>query len=145
MDSKTYNAITGFCTKFLARSLQDRHLEDLVQYVAMKHFESKGKKIWQWSCCDYCRDNGLNINSYSRLGAKALENSLSIDAPGANEDSENSLYLLDRESILRSEQAEQSIYQQDSLRGALEVFLSPLDLNLEVLKWVTKSHKVKMG
>lgn len=145
MDSKTYNAITRFCSNFLKRDLHGRHLEDIIQFVAMKHFESKGLKSWSWSCCDYCRENGLNYNSYSKAGAKALEQSLSIDAPiiSKNEENENSEYLLDQESILRSKHEVEKTYQNDSYKGVLEEFLSPLNLNKEVTKWIMENYNLQ--
>jgi hypothetical protein len=117
-------------------------LEDLIQYVALKHFESNGKKSWKFSCCDYIRENGLNINSYSKVGAKTLEQSFSIDAPSKHEESDNSYYLLDQESILRSVQDEKIINQDDYLKGTLEEFLLPLNLANEVVIWTLKNYKV---
>lgn len=143
MNIERYNKISAFCFKGLIKIYHDRHLEDLIQFVAMRDFETKEKGNWSWFLADYCRANGLNKNEKSKKTARTLEVSLSIDAPGAHEDSENSNYLLDQESISRSYIEDEMIHSHDSIKGALEEFLSPLNLKMEVLKWVLKSFKVK--
>lgn len=143
MDSKTYEKIRAYCSNFLMKGHHDRHLEDLVQTVAMKYFESGMRGSWSWYCCDYTRENGLNQNKKSKQTARTLELGLSIDAPGPGEDSENSHYLLDQESISRSDHEDQLNSQEDNFKGALEEFLSPLKLSSEVFIWITENYKVK--
>jgi hypothetical protein len=118
-------------------------LEDLIQSVALEHFESKGKQNWLWACCNYTRKNGLGTNDKLKSGARAIECSLSIDAPGRSKDRANSEYLLNQESISRSEHEARNNSLNDNFNGVLEEFLSPLNINNEAMKWVLKSYKVK--
>lgn len=139
MDSKTYELIIRICNKQLINVFHDRHLEDCIQDVAMQYLE--GRKNIVWNVIEYCRKNGLSVKS--KQGAKTIEKSISIDAPGKNEESENSSYLLNQESISRSEREESFRSHDDNFRGALEEFLAPLNLQHGVMKWALKSYKVK--
>lgn len=143
MDIKTYEKITAFCTKWLVKAHHDRHLEDLIQHVAMEHFATDGKKSWEFACCDYSRSNGLNANERSKQSARTIELSLSIDMPSKDGESDDSSYLLDQESISRSTQDDELLHEEDNLRGALEEFLAPLKLHKEALLWAMKSYRVK--
>lgn len=140
MDTKTYQLITRLCTKYLFKKSHDRHLEDCIQECALMYFN--GRTNVKWNVIEYCRINGLD-QKRGKQGAKTLESSLSIDAPGLNEDSENSMYLLDQESISRSISGDELLNRKDNIKGVLEEFLSPLKLTSEVMKWVTESYKVK--
>lgn len=142
MDLKTYDHIKTYCYKKLVSRLHDRHFEDLVQYVAMKHFETNGKKSWEYSVYDYCRENGISSKK-PKVCARALENSLSIDWPSG--ESEDSYFLIDQESILRSDHEDQRINHDDIKRGILEEFLMPLSLNRKVLEWTINHFKVKQS
>ena len=144
MDLKTYEKISKFCANFLFKNLHERHLEDLVQFVAMKYYESDYRGNWSWYCSDYSRINGLNNSSRSKLGAIALERSLSIEAPSKNYDAENSHYLLDQESLIRFTKEEKRTNETDNLKGILEVFLTPLSIKKETLNWILNTYKVKM-
>lgn len=141
MDEKTYKLIIAICNKQLHKSFHDRHLEDCIQECVMLHLE--GRHNIKWNVIEYCRRNG--IGNRGKQGAKALEHSLSVDAPSPSEDSSLSEYLLDRESISRSNIIERELHESDNQMGALEEFLSPLNLDGEVMKWATKSFKVKMN
>jgi len=113
--------------------------------MAMRIWETEQKGAhakWEWVFIDYLRENGLS-NTRGKSGARTIEQSLSIDAPGKNEDSSESYYLLDQESISRSDHEDQLLNQKDLYLGALEEFLSPLKLSRETLVWVAKSYKVK--
>lgn len=140
MDTKTYELIIAICHKQLVKVHHERHLEDCIQDCVLKYLEGRTNIVW--NVIEYCRQNGLSVKS--KLGAKTLENSLSIDAPSKNEESENSLYLLDQESISRSEAEENLRNQDDSFKGALEEFLAPLNLKNKVIKWTLQQYKVKM-
>ena len=145
MDAQLYNKITNYCKGKLVKAYYDRHLEDLTQYVAMRIWETSQKgahQKWEWAVIDYLRINGIH-QTKGKLSAKTLERSLSIDAPGPSEDSNDSNYLLDQESISRSVQEDESKHQDDSFKGVLEVFLAPLNLNREVLKWTLQQYRVK--
>lgn len=139
MDLDTYDLIKRICFKQLIRVHHDRHLEDCTQDAVMQYLEGRTNIVW--NVIEYCRKNGLSVRG--KLSAKTLERSVSIDAPGASEDSENSNYLLDQESISRSEQDARLITQDDSFKGALEEFLSPLKLNIGTMKWAIQQYKVK--
>lgn len=136
MDSKTYELITRICNKQLVKVHHDRHLEDCIQDCAMQYFEGRTNIVW--NVIEYCRKNGLSVKS--KLGAKSIENSFSIDAPGASEESENSNYLLDQESISRFEEEEN---KDNTFKGVLEEFLSPLGFNNKEMKWILQQYKVK--
>ena len=56
-------------------------------------------------------------------------------------ESEDNLYLLDDESISKSKEEENRIYQEDSFRGVMEGFLAPLNFKREVLTWTVKNYK----
>ncbi|MGB0452588.1 MAG: hypothetical protein ACPGJV_02655 [Bacteriovoracaceae bacterium] len=145
MDQETYNRVTSYCKGKLHRDLQDRHLEDLIQYVAMKIWEASQKgahQKWEWALVDYLRINGVH-STRGKLGAKTIEKSYSIDAPGINEDSENSDYLLNKESIVRFEEEEKNKNSDDLFKGVMEEFLAPINLKRETLKWVLRSYKIK--
>ena len=60
MDRRLYNKIRCFCSNILVSNKKERHLDDLVQTVALKHFETKGRCNWKWVACDYLRANGLS-------------------------------------------------------------------------------------
>ena len=105
----------------------------------MQYLEGRTNIVW--NVIEYCRKNGLSVKS--KLGAKSLEKSSSIDAPGKSEESENSMYLIDQESISRSKQESEIIHSLDNFKGALEEFLTPLNLNSEVVKWTLQQYKVK--
>ncbi len=145
MDINLYNKISNYCKAKLVKAHHDRHLEDLTQYVAMRIWEVSQKgahQKWEWAVIDYLRINGIH-STRGKHGAKTLECSLSIDAPGRLEDSKDSSYLLDQESISRSDQKDRINNQNDSVRGALELFLSPLSLKREALEWVLQQYKVR--
>lgn len=142
MDIKTYSKIKSFCIKNLfTQSTRDRHIDDCVQFVAMSYFESGERANWGWLLIEYCRQNG--IGRRGKLTAKTIENSLSIDAPGVHEDSDSSYYLLDQESIVKSDSEYQLANIEDIKSGIIEELLSPLNFNIEILKWIKKSFKVK--
>jgi len=143
MDIAKYNKISNFCKANLFKKFHARHLEDCIQYVAMKDWEYQGRQNWKHALINYCRENGIH-NERGKLGAKTIENSLSIDMPSpSNMESDNSYFLLDQESSSRSDYDSQLIHHDDTKRGLLEEFLSPLSLSNEVIRWVTKSFKVK--
>lgn len=145
MDITLYNKITNYCKGKLPKNYHDRHLEDLTQYVAMRIWETSQKgahQKWEWAFIDYLRMNGLH-STKGKLSAKTIEQSLSIDAPGRSEDSKDSYYLLDQESTSRSDQEDRMNNQNDSVRGALELFLAPLSLNKRALEWALQQYKVK--
>jgi hypothetical protein len=75
MTADDYKKIHNFCRHNLVSVLHSRHLEDVVQFVAMEHFMTEGKKDWKFSLIDYCRQNGLT-NNRSKLSALAIERSV---------------------------------------------------------------------
>lgn len=139
MDSKTYQLIIAICKKQLHSNWHDTYLEDCIQDCVMQYLE--GRKNIKWAVIDFCRKNGLGKRG--KLGAKTINYSLSIDAPGKSEDSLDSHYLLDRESISRSLREEENRDHDDLKSGVLEELLAPLKLNREVLKWTISQYKVK--
>ncbi len=141
MDLKTYELIIAICKKQLHSSWHGTYLEDCIQDCAMQYLE--GRTNIKWSVIDFCRKNG--IGKRGKHGAIALNRSLSINAPGASEESEDSYYLLDRESISRSDREEQFRYRANSTKGILEEFLGPLNLKKETLRWAMSLYKVKMN
>lgn len=136
MDAETYKLITSVCKKKLLTHLHNGHLEDCIQHCALLHLQ--GKTNIMWNVIDYCRINGLCSNA--RLYAKTLSTAISIDTP--TEDGLSS-YLLDEESILKSNIDEQNRNYADLAKGVLEEFLAPLNLNNEVLRWTLQHYKVK--
>lgn len=138
MDLSKYNLITSLCKKYLIKKYHDRHLEDCIQYICMKFLE--GRTNIYWNVIDYCRENGISL--ISKMSAKTLESSLSIDAPSFDsEDESNSEYLLNDKAQEIFVEFNKLIYQEDSLRGTIEEFLVPLNLNSEVLKWTINNYK----
>ena len=142
MDTDTYAKIRSFAAKFLSSKHQGIHAEDLTQYLAMKHFECGGNRRWKHICIDYFRINGI-VTNRSKHGAIALGIALSIDAPSSRGEGKDSMYLLDQESILKSENKGNNGNNGNKIKDRLELFLSPLSLNNEVMKWAIKSYKVK--
>ncbi len=140
---KEYDSIAKYCYKYLSKSLHDNHLSDLIQFVALKHWETDGKKKWEWSCSDYCRINGLNSISKSKKAAHLFTNSISVDSFGTTDLESEPYYLFNAESINQSNQFINKRYEQDNALGVLEEFLIPLNLKKEVMEWVLKNYKQK--
>ena len=149
MDEKTYNKIKFFCISRLIEKYRNRHLEDIVQHVAMRYFENGNRGNWLWYFNDYCRYNGLNSNGRSKQGARTLEASTFVGYNNdENSDVSEAYFLFDRSSMESSESYDCKLHESDNFRGALEEFLSPLNFNNEVLKWMLKTYqhgKAKMN
>lgn len=132
MTPDEYEKIKAFCKKTLVKKYHGNHLEDLTQYVAMKHFESGGSRGWKFLLIDYLRANGLVLEERRNNQNRAvLTRALSLDYR-SDKDSNDSYHL-----------AEESLLIEERIPNPLETFLKPLNLNLEVLEWIIQNCKVK--
>jgi len=135
-----YDLIKAVCTRFLFKDLKEKHLEDLIQWVAMKHWENGCRSNLKWLCIDYCRING--IGKRAKLTAKTLECATLVGFEGSDdEDSGDNGFLLNLGSVKDFKDQEDS---QD-IEGILEEFLAPINLNEEVLKWAIKTYSKKIA
>lgn len=142
MDSKTYKRIFFFCKGRLIEKYHCRHLEDITQHVAMRHFETEGKGKWEWFLADYCRQNGLH-QTRGKLGAKTIESATFIGLQ-KDEDPDNS----EGNYILENYASENNVGviedEGDSTRGVLEGLLSPLGIKSGAMKWATKTYQSRI-
>ena len=129
-----YDLIRGYCTRFLFKHLHDRHLEDLIQFVAMKFWEKECRANLEWLCLDYLRKNGLGKNA--KMGAKTLENSTFVGlSSDESDDVKENNFLLEKFA------AENEEPEAIDCQGIVEEFLSDLKLKQETMKWVLRNYR----
>lgn len=138
MESKkpdfNYDLVVGTCTRFLIIPLRERHLEDLIQYVSLKYWESGCRGNLVWMCIDYCRKNG--IGKHAKLSAKTLECATFVGlGKDENEDQKENQFLFDQYA------AEKDEPDAPTAEGILEEFLKDLNLKTETMRWVLKNYQ----
>jgi len=143
MDSKLYKRIHFYCKKKLVEKFQNRHLEDLTQHVAMRHFETEGKGSWEWFVADYCRENGIT-QGRGKMGAKAMENAtfVGLQKDESEEKSEGN-FLLEQYASDNAVGIQED--EGDTTRGVLEELLYPLDIKSGAMKWATKTYQSRLN
>ncbi len=75
MNEKEFRQLRGFVRKHLQRRFHANHLDDCVQFVALRYTKNP-KANWRLLIIDYLRESGVAINKvYKKAGvlAKALE------------------------------------------------------------------------
>ena len=142
MDQEDYRKIEVYCKRILVKNLHSRHLEDMIQDVAMKFWIKKGQANINWLALDYLRVNGLGPRG--KAGAKTFELSISIDNENINDSENDCSYLLDEESEERSKTNEEMIFFEDNMKGAIEDFLMPLKFETRTMKWILSHYRPKM-
>ena len=70
MDQETYKKITTICKSILYKDLHCRHLEEMIQTVAMNYWIKKGKANISWLALNYLRESGFG--SSGKQGAKNI-------------------------------------------------------------------------
>lgn len=117
--------------------MHSRHLEDLVQHLAMDWIVKNGKFNWEWSYFDYCRINGLGKRG--KMGARPIENSTFVGSVENNECEEfDGELFLSLGEVEKFEEQEKSERQLD----AFELLGDTLGLKQETLEWVRTNYKV---
>lgn len=131
-----FDLVKGYCTRFLIPDLRNKHLEDLIQHVALRYFENGNSGNLEWYCLHYCRENG--IGKYARKGSIALEVATYVGLQeDENEDSKENGFLFDRAAAQQHEDRKDPL----TTEGIMEEFLEPLGLETETLKWVLKTYQ----
>lgn len=126
MTAEEYEIIRRYCTRVLFNGLHNRHLEDLVQFVAMKAFENP-RGNWNWYIGDYFRLNGLAVGR-SKVSSYALERATLI-----GEDS----YVVD------NNQSEEEV--SESFVERMDDFVSQLGLEKETQQWIMKIQEKRLS
>lgn len=121
-----YKSLENWCRTKLMKQYHNRHLEDIVQYVAMRVIENctdfdkwglQGR--WDWYFCDYCRENGLGSNKRGKHSARTIEQSTFVG-----------------EDTWKLETATED--NKDSFLGRMDDFLLQLNLTKGAYKWAMK-------
>jgi hypothetical protein len=141
MDSKKYQKISSYCYRKLIRAHHSRHLEDLIQYVAMRVFEQPLSK-WDWCFSDYCRENGLS-RGRGRVAAQTLERSVFVGIDNPNDEENNRGFLLDVGEVEKFKDDNADKDCPATLEERLEEFLLPLNLKEGALRWALKTYQPK--
>lgn len=97
MDQEKYDKIKAFVKLKVVMNLRNQHLEDCVQYVAMKVSED-GKRYWGYLVIDYFRAQGFGKRG--KVGAKVLASSVFV---GQGNDEGNCESLLEQEAGVEHE------------------------------------------
>ena len=144
MDQDTYKLITRVCKGILISDLHSRHLEDMIQEVAMNFWKNGMSGNIKWMALNYLRINGFGKSG--KVGAKAIENSVFVGINGASDDDCGSC-LIDKfqTSVTLEEKIEEVIFipkrliPKEIVLKEISVlnFLESLKLKQETLKWVT--------
>lgn len=142
MDQESYSKIKKICQNILNKKLHARHLEDMVQEVAMNYWARKEKANINWLALDYLRVNGFGPRS--KCGAKTLELSVFVGYESSDNEEGDCGYLLESESEEKSKINEEIIFFDDNAKGMIEEFLQPLNFKMETMKWILNHYRPKM-
>jgi hypothetical protein len=131
-----YDLIQRYCHKFLIGALKEKHLEDMIQFVALKFWEKECYANLEWLCLDYLRENGIGKGATKK--SSILENATMVGLQG-DEDSDvkENGFLLDKAVIDNHQDQDDRLTTQ----GILEEFFQPLGLKQETMKWVTNNYQ----
>ncbi len=86
-----YEFVRAMCSKYLWKSSHERHLEDCIQYAAMRWIEHPEGVYFDWVVKDYCRLNG--IGKRGKTSARPLEFGISVGRESDENDVSESGYL----------------------------------------------------
>ena len=130
-----YETLSKWCYRRLHKKYHGRHLEDLIQHVAMEafanasYFERFGLQgRWDWYLANYCRENGLSAQK-GKLSAETMEKANFVG---------EETWKLENKCVEKTSPCKSFLEEMD-------YFLSNLNLKKDAYLWAMKEQEKRLS